>query len=83
MLLACYRTSWKYTFLRLASPLLGEGELDGGKGVTGFEPADFGLAVSVKFLEGQGASAAIGRERGDALEEVSGALKSRTTGSSG
>jgi len=83
MLLACYRTSWKYTFLRLASPLLGEGELDGGKGITGFEPADFGLAVSVKFLEGQGASAAIGRERGDALEEVSGALKSRTTGSSG
>ena len=57
--------------------VLGEGELDGGKGVTGFEPADFGLADSVKFLEGQGASAAvcgeIGRESGDALEEVLGA----------
>jgi hypothetical protein len=37
---------------------------------------DFGLADSVKFLEGEGASAAargeIGRERGDALEEVLG-----------
>jgi hypothetical protein len=54
--------------------VLGEGELDGGQGVTGFEPADFGLAESVKFLEGQGAGAAaggeIGRERGDAFEEV-------------
>ena len=49
--------------MRLASPLLGEGELDGGKGVTGFEPADFGLAVSVKFLEGQGASAAMCGDR--------------------
>ena len=57
-------------------PVLGEGELDGGQGVTGFEAADFGLADSVKFLEGEGASAAvggeIGRERGDALEEVLG-----------
>ena len=56
--------------------VLGEGELDGGQGVPGFEPADFGLAESVKFLEGQGASAAvggeIGRESGDALEEVLG-----------
>jgi hypothetical protein len=47
-----------------------------GGGVPGFEPADFGLADSVKFLEGQGASAAvggqIGRESGDALEEVFG-----------
>jgi hypothetical protein len=54
--------------------VLGECELDGGKGVTGFEGADFGQADSVKFLEGEGASAAvggeIGRERGDALEEV-------------
>ena len=56
--------------------VLGEGELDGGQGVPGFEPADFGLADSVKFLEGQGARAAvggkIGRESGDALEEVLG-----------
>ncbi|HSZ78605.1 MAG TPA: hypothetical protein VK775_14470, partial [Chthoniobacterales bacterium] len=37
--------------------ILGEGELDGGQGVTGFEPADFGLADSVKFLEGEGARA--------------------------
>ena len=54
--------------------VLGEGEFDGGKGVTGFEGADFGQADSVKFLEGEGAGAAvggeIGRERGDALEEV-------------
>jgi hypothetical protein len=48
-----------------------------GQGVPGFEGADFGQADSVKFLEGEGASAAvggeIGRERGDALEEVLGA----------
>jgi hypothetical protein len=31
--------------------VLGEGELDGGKGVPGFEGADCGLADSVKFLE--------------------------------
>jgi hypothetical protein len=53
--------------------VLGEGELDGGQGITGFEGADFGQADSVKFLEGQGASAAvdgeIGRERGDALRK--------------
>jgi hypothetical protein len=52
--------------------VLGEGELDGGKGVPGFEGADFGKADSVKFLEGEGAGAAacgeIGRERGDALK---------------
>jgi hypothetical protein len=30
----------------------------------GFEPADFGLADSVKFLEGQGASAAVGGKIG-------------------
>ena len=57
--------------------ILGEVELDGGRGVTGFEPADFGLADSVEFLERQGASAAvggeIGRERGDAFEEGLGA----------
>jgi hypothetical protein len=29
--------------------VLGEGEFDGRQGVTGFEPADFGLADSVKF----------------------------------
>jgi hypothetical protein len=57
-------------------------------GVPGFEGADFGLADSVKFLEGQGASAAvggeIGRERGDAFKEVlARAPKSRATGSSG
>ena len=56
--------------------VLGECELDGGQGVTGFEPSYFGLAESVKFLEGQGASAAvcgeIGRESSDALEEVLG-----------
>jgi hypothetical protein len=56
--------------------VLGEGEFDGGKGVPGFEGADFGLADSVKFLEGQGAGASvcgeIGRERGNALEEVLG-----------
>ena len=45
--------------------VLGEGELDGGQGVTGFEGADFGLADSVKFLEGQGASAAVGGEHED------------------
>jgi hypothetical protein len=54
--------------------ILGEGELDGGKGVPGFEGADFGQTDSVKFLEGDCASAAacgeIGRERGDAFEEV-------------
>ena len=27
---------------RIALPVLGEGEFDGGKGVTGFEGADFG-----------------------------------------
>jgi hypothetical protein len=63
---------------RIALPVLGEGELDGGHGVTGFEGADFGLADSVKFLEGKGASAAaggeIGRERGDALKEVLGSV---------
>src|SRR5271166_6962125 len=57
--------------------VLGEGELDGCQGVPGFEPSYFGLPESVKFLEGQGASAAvggeIGRESGDALEEVLGA----------
>jgi hypothetical protein len=42
--------------------VLGEGELDGGQGVPGFEGADFGPADSVKFLEGQGASAAVGGE---------------------
>jgi hypothetical protein len=56
--------------------VLGECELDGGKGVTGFEPSYFGLAESVQFLEGQVPSAAvcgeIGRESGDALEEVLG-----------
>jgi hypothetical protein len=41
--------------------VLGEVELDGGRGVTGLEPADFGLADSVEFLERQGASAAVGR----------------------
>ena len=54
--------------------VLGEGELDGGQGVPGFEGADFGQAESVKFLEGEGAGAAacgeIGRERGDAFKEV-------------
>ena len=54
--------------------VLGEGEFDGGKGVTGFEGADFGLADSVKFLEGDGAvGGEIGRERGNAFEEVLGA----------
>jgi hypothetical protein len=57
--------------------VLGEGELDGGKGIPGFEPANLGLADSVKFLEGEGAGAAVGgevgRERGDAFEEVLGA----------
>jgi hypothetical protein len=45
--------------------------------IPGFEGADFGLADSVKFLEGEGAGACvggeIGRERGDALEEFLGA----------
>jgi hypothetical protein len=54
--------------------VFGEGEFDGGQGVPGFEGADFGQADSVKFLEGEGARAAvcgeIGRERGDAFEEV-------------
>jgi hypothetical protein len=36
--------------------VLGEVELDGGQGIAGFEGADFGLADSVKFLEGQGCS---------------------------
>jgi hypothetical protein len=56
--------------------------------VTCFEGADFGQADSVKFLEGEGAGAAvcgeIGRERGDALgKSWARAPKSRTTGSSG
>jgi hypothetical protein len=33
---------------------LGDGELDGSQGVTGFEPADFGLADSVEFLSAPG-----------------------------
>ena len=33
--------------------VLGEGELDGCQGVPSFEPSYFGLAESVKFLEGQ------------------------------
>ena len=44
--------------------VLGESELDGGQGVTGFEGADFGQADSVKFLEGQGEGAAVGGEIG-------------------
>jgi hypothetical protein len=62
---------WLHCADRVA--VLGEGELDGGQGVSGFEPANLGLADSVKFLEGEGASAAvcgeIGRERGDAFKE--------------
>ena len=50
--------------------VLGEGELDGGQGVTGFEGADFGLADSVKFLEGEGAGAAVGGEIGKARQEA-------------
>jgi hypothetical protein len=61
---------------RIALPVLGEGEFDCGQGITGFEGPDFGLADSVKFLEGQGARATvggeIGRERGDAFEKVLG-----------
>jgi hypothetical protein len=53
--------------------VLGEGEFDGGQGVTGFEGADFGLADSVQLLEGQGGCAARSAERGvDALEEILG-----------
>jgi hypothetical protein len=48
---------------RIALPVLGECELDGGKGVTGFEGADFGQADSVKFLKGEGC--ACGRVRRD------------------
>jgi hypothetical protein len=36
-------------------------EFDGGQGVPGFEGADFGLADSVKFLEGEGAECGHGR----------------------
>ena len=55
--------------------VLGEGELDGGQGIHGFEPANLGLADSVKFLEGEGAAVGgeVGRESGDAFEEVLGA----------
>lgn len=72
-------TNWVLKSRKVARALFswtntGEGELDGGKGVPGFEGADFGQADSVKFLEGEGASAAaggeIGRERGDAFKEV-------------
>jgi hypothetical protein len=69
-----WQPGWQLSTARIALPVLGEGELDGGQGVTGFEGADFGFADSVKLLEGQSASAAvggeIGRESGDALEEV-------------
>jgi hypothetical protein len=44
--------------------VLGEVELDGSEGVIGFKPADFGLADTAKFLERQGASAAVGRKIG-------------------
>jgi hypothetical protein len=42
------------------------------RGVPGFEGADFGQADSVKFWRARGAAASgeIGRERGDALEEI-------------
>jgi len=40
--------------------VLGEVELDGGQGVTGFEPADLGLADPAQFLERQGAGAGRG-----------------------
>jgi len=57
--------------------VLGEVELDGGQGVTGFEPADLGLADPAQFLERQGAGAAagfqIGRERRDAFQKGLGA----------
>jgi len=70
---------------RIALPVLGECELDGGKGVTGFEGADFGQADSVKFLEGEGAGApraARSAERGVMRLRKSWARapKSRTTG---
>jgi hypothetical protein len=52
---------------RIALPVLGEGEFNGGQGVPGFEGADFGLADSVKFLEGQGAGC--GRVRRDRKRE--------------
>jgi hypothetical protein len=65
--------------------VLGEGEFDGGQGVPGFEGADFGLADSVKFLEGEGASAARSAERGvmRLRKSCARAPKSRTTGSFG
>jgi hypothetical protein len=37
---------------RIALPVLGEGELDGGQGVTGFERADFGRRKSIVAPEG-------------------------------
>ena len=45
----------------------GECELDGGKGVPGFEPSYFGLAESVKFLQVRGAEC--GRAPRDRLKE--------------
>jgi hypothetical protein len=44
--------------------VLGEVELDGSRGAIGFKKPDFGLADSAQFLEGQSASAAVGREIG-------------------
>ena len=65
--------------------VLGEVELDGGQGVTGFEPADLGLADPAQFLERQGAGAAagfqIGRERRDAFQKGLGASTRLRTGS--
>jgi hypothetical protein len=41
--------------------VLGEVELNGSRGVIGFQMPDFGLADSAQFLERQSASAAVGR----------------------
>jgi hypothetical protein len=41
-------------------PVLGEIELDGSRGVIGFEPADFGLADSAEFFEREEGPAQIG-----------------------
>ena len=40
--------------------VLREVELDGGRGVAGFEPADLGLADSAQFFQGINASASVG-----------------------
>ena len=45
-------------------PIFGEVKFAGSRGVLGFESADLGLADTAEFLEGQSASASVGREIG-------------------